>query len=333
MEQEALPLRYRSTILYLVAALLLVGLYLYDIHQDKKKEQVEKTAKVLFGIKTDQIEGIILAGGNETTALKKTKDTDKNAWNITAPIRAAADSTAIEGLKNRLAKLKYTRIITEQTDDLARFGLDDPSFIITCNTGQDSGKLSFGSLTPLEDAYYVSIDRDKRIYLVDKFDKEELFVSLFELRDKRLFTLSPEKVNRFIIDRGTDKWALIKKEGQWQFEDDENFRVDTRKIDTLVGRFAWAKATSFEKETVNDLTPFGLDSSAVVVTLSDGNISQAILLGHPVKKKQTGIYAKIKDQPRLVTVNKWLLNDLPQNRGEIKEEKTVEKTKDKETHR
>jgi len=326
-------LRYRSTILYLVAALLLVGLYFYDIHQDKKKEQEEKTAKVLLGIKADQIEGIILAGGNETIALQKTKGTDKNAWNITVPIRATADSSGIEQLKNRLANLKYTRVIAEKTDDLARFGLDDPPFIITYNTGKVSGRLAFGSLTPLEDGYYVRKDKDKRIYLVDKLDKDQLFTGLFELRDKRLFTLSPEKVNRFIIDRGTDKWTLIKKEGQWQFEDDEEFRVDTQKIDTLVRKVAWAEATSFEKERVNAPEPFGLDSSAVVVTLSDGNNSQAILLGNPVKQKQTGIYAKIKDQPQVVTVNKWLLNDLPQNRDDIKEEKSAEETKDTKTHR
>ena len=85
-------------------------------------------------------------------------------------------------------------------------------------------------------------------------------------------------------------------------------------------KFAWARATSFEKERVNDPEPFGLDSSAVVVTLSDGKKDQSILLGNPVKQKRPGIYAKIKGQPRLVTVNKWLLNDLPQNREEIKEE-------------
>jgi hypothetical protein len=319
VEPEAIPLRYRTTILYLVAALLLAGLYLYDIHQDKKKEQVEKTAKVLLGIKADQIEGIILAGGNETIALQKTEGIAKKAWNITAPIRAAADSTAIEGLKNRLANLKYTRVIGEKSDDLARFGLNDPSFIITYSAGQVSGRLAFGSLTPLEDGYYVNKDKDKRIYLVDKFDKDELFTGLFELRDKRLFTLSPEKVNRFIIEREKENWTLIRKDSQWRFEDDEDFRVDTQKIDTLVRKFARAEATSFEKETVNDPEPFGLDSSAVVVTLSDGNSSQSILLGNPVKQKQTGIYAKIKGQPQLVTVNKWLLNDLPQNREEIKE--------------
>jgi hypothetical protein len=319
VEPEAIPLRYRTTILYLVATVLLVGLYLYDIHQDKKKEQVEKTAKVLLGIKADQIEGIILSGGNETIALQKAEGMDKNAWNITAPIRAAADNAAIEGLENRLANLKYTRVIAEKSDDLARFGLNDPSFIITCKAGKVSGRLAFGSLTPLEDGYYVNKDKDKRIYLVDKFDKDRLFTGLFELRDKRLFTLSSEKVDRFIIEREKENWTLIRKDGQWRFEDDEDFRVDTRKIDTLVRKFARAEATSFEKETVNDPEPFGLDSSAVVVTLSDGNSSQSILLGNPVKQKQAGIYAKIKGQPRLVTVNKWLLNDLPQNRQEIKE--------------
>jgi len=326
-------LRYRSTILYLAAVLLLLGLYLYDTHRDKKKEQEEQTAKVLLGMKADQIEGIILAGGKEAIELQKTEGTDKNAWNITAPIHATADSLAIEGLKNRLANLKYTRVIAEKADDLARFGLDGPSFIITYNAGKVSGQLAFGSLTPFEDGYYVNKDKDKRIYLVDKFDKQEFDKDLFELRDKRLFTLSPEKVNRFIIDREKDKWTLTRKEGQWRFENDENFRVDTQKIDALVRKFARAEATSFEKETVNDLKSSGLDPAAVVVTLSDGNKSQAILLGNPVKQKQTRIYAKMKGQPQLVTVNKWLLSDLPQNREEIKEEKAAEERKDTETHR
>ena len=333
MEPEAVPLRYRSTILYLVVALLLVGLYLYDIHQDKEKEQVEKTAKVLLGIKTDQIDAIILAGGKEAIELRKAKDTDKGNWKITAPIRATADSLAIEGLKNRLADLKYTRVIAEKTDDPARFGLDDPSFLITYNAGKVSGQLAFGSLTPLEDGYYVRKNKDKRIYLVDKFDKEQLFTSLFELRDKRLFTLQPEKVNRLLIDRETGKWNLVKKEGQWKYKDDEDFRVDPKKIDALVRKFAKAKATSFEKEAVTDLKSFGLSSPAVVVSLSDGKKSQSILLGNPVKQKQTRIYAKIKGQPQLVTVNKWLLGDLPQNREEIKEEKAAEERKDTETHR
>ncbi len=326
-------MRYRSTILYLVAALLLVGLYLYDIHRDRKKEQGEKTAKVLLGIKADQIEGIILAGDNETIEIQKTKSMDKKAWSITAPIRTAADSDTIEGLRNRLAGLKYTRIIEEKTDDPARFGLDNPSFIITYNTGKESGRLAFGSLTPLEDGYYVSKDKDQRIYLINKFDKEELFKSLFDLRDKRLFTLTSEKINRFIIEKEKDVLRLFRKEGQWRFENDEDFRVDTQKMDTLVRKYVGAEALSFEKEVVSDPEPFGLDSSAVVVTLSDGEKDRSILLGNPVKQKQTRIYARMKGNPQLFTVNKWLLNDLPQNREQIKEEKAAEETKDTETQR
>jgi len=333
LEPEAIALRYRSTILYLAAALLLVGLYLYDIHQDKKKERVEETARVLLGIKADQIEGITLVRGKEIIEIQKAGGTDKKAWKITAPINTTADSLAIEGLKNRLADLKYTRVIAEKADDPARFGLDGPSFIITYNAGKVSGQLAFGSLTPLEDGYYVKKDKDKRIYLVDKFDKQDFEKNLFELRDKRLFTLRPEKVNRFIIDRETGKWTLIKNEGQWQFEDDEDFRVDSKKIDVLMRKFTRVEATSFEKEAVEDMAPFGLDPSAVAVTLSDGKKSQAILLGNPVKQKQTRIYAKMKGQPQLVTVNKWLLGDLPQNREEIKEEKAAEKPEDTETHR
>jgi len=333
VEQEAIALRYRSTILYLAAALLLVGLYLYDIHQDKKKEQVEETAKVLLGIKADQINGITLKKGNEAIELQKTEGTGKDTWNITAPIKTTADGLAVEGLKKRLAGLKYTRVIAEKSDDPGLFGLDKPSFNITYNAGKVSGQLAFGSLTPLGDGYYVRKNTEKKIYLVDKFEKDELRVSLFELRDKRLFTLSPVKVNRFIIDRGKDRWSLIRKKGRWRLEDDADLKVDTRKIDTLVSKFARAGAVSFEKEAVTDLKPFGLDPPAVVVTLSEGKNSQAILLGGHSKENKTRIYAKIQGRPELVTVNKWLLNDLPRTREEIKEEKAAEEKKDAKTHR
>lgn len=327
-------MRYRSTILYFLAALLLVGLYFYDVHQDEKKGRLEQKAKVLLGIKSDQVEGIILSGATGTIELQKTEGMEKNAWKITVPIRAATDSPAIEGLKNRLANLKYTRVIAEKTDDLARFGLGDPSFVITYKAGKISGRLAFGSLTPLEDGYYVHKNKDKRIYLVDKFDKEGLSKSLFDLRDKRLFTLIPGKVNRFIIQREKAKWALIKKEGQWRLENDEDFRVDSERIDTMVRKVAGAEALSFEKEAVNEPEPYGLESSAVVVTLSDGKKEQSIFLGNPVKQKQNRIYAGIKGKPpQLVTVNKWLLNDLPQNREEIKKEETAEEKKDTKTHR
>ena len=320
-------MRYRSTILYLVAALLLVGYYIYDIHRDREKERLKQTAKVLLGMKEDCIERLVLSEDNVTIEIQKTGDMEKIAWEIIAPIRAATDTREIEEFTNKLANLKYTRIITEKADNLSRYGLVAPPFIITYNAGKGTCRLAFGSLTPLEDGYYVNKSRDERIYLVDKFDKEELSKSLFDLRDKGLFTLTPEKINRFIIEREKEDWRLIRKEGQWRFEDDENFRVDSQKMDTLVRKFAKAKALSFEKEAVNDPETYGLESSAVVVTLSDGRESQSIFLGQPVKDKKTRIYAGIKGKPQLVTVNKWLLNDLPQNREEIKEEKAVEESK------
>ena len=132
-----------------------------------------------------------------------------------------------------------------------------------------------------------------------------------------------------MIDRNGRKWPLIKRDRRWRFEDDEDFRVDTQKIDELVRQFAEAKASSFKKEEIEDLGTFGLRAPAMVVSLSDGKKNEAVLIGGPSKEDKEKIHAKMKGRAELVTVDKWLLSYLPQNRDEIREEEKVKEEKKK----
>jgi hypothetical protein len=264
---EEIPLRYRATILYLFAAVLLAGIYLYEIRQDWKKEKAQDTAKVLFRIRADELTSLTLRRG-----------------------------------------------------DLAQFGLDYPSLIITYNTDGDTGTLSIGAQSPIEYGFYATTHNERRVYLISTEDKETLDKGLSELRDKMLFTLKPEKVERFMIEREAARWALIKKKGAWLCEDDKGFRVAQKRVNSLVERFAWAQAFSFEKETVDSLEPFGLHRPKARITLSDGERTQVILLGSTLTQHDTKIYAKMERRPQVVAVGKWLLDGLPHKKTAIKEE-------------
>jgi len=307
--------------LYLVAAILLGCLFFYDIYQDNKKEKVKKAAKQLFKFQVDELTSITLTSGRGTIKLQKTGALDKKEWKIIAPIHASTETPHIDSLKDKLANLKYSRIIAESASDLTQFGLNNPDFIITYRINTEPGQLSFGNQTPIEDGYYARRGKEKKVYLIAMRDKRDLDKKLFDLRSKMLFTLSLEKIKRFVIERDTGKWTLIKKDGTWQFEDDEAYRINQQKVDSMIRRFAWAEASSFEKETVEDLEPFGLHKPGILVTLSDDKRSEEIFIGDPLKENNVRKYAKMKRKPQVVTINKYLVEDIPQNREALKEKK------------
>jgi hypothetical protein len=310
---------YRAIIFYLVAAILLGGIYLYEIRQDKKKAEVQEAGKSLLKMPSDSLESIVIKRETGTITLqKKVAPHDKN-WEITAPIYSAADNAAVQSLLNKLADLKYTRIIAENSGDLAQFGLDHPMLIITYKTATASGKLTFGSESPIEYSFYATKDDLEKVYLISVSDKKILDKDLFELMDKRLFTLEPEKVKRFIIEREATKWVILSKKGRWVFEDDDVFRIDQKRVNSLVTSISWAQALSFEKEAAIDLDTFGLKSPKARITISDGKKREQIVLGSISKENDTRLYAMMEGRPQLVLVGRWLLDSLPQNREAIKE--------------
>ena len=134
-------MRFKSTIILFVAAVLLLCFYIYDINQEKKKKETGKTAKDLFTFEPDDLESITLVKSGKTIKIQKKDDGDKKTWEIVAPIQAPTEGFAVEGLMKRLANLKYERIMAENADDLAQFGLESPAFSFTFKTKNESGKI------------------------------------------------------------------------------------------------------------------------------------------------------------------------------------------------
>jgi hypothetical protein len=302
-----------------------------DMHQEKKKKETEKTAKALFKFSADDLEGVTLVKAGETIKIQKKGDPDKKMWQIVAPIQTPAEGYVVDGLMQRLANLKYERIMAENAGDLAQFGLDPPAFTVIFKAKSESGKISFGTETPIEYGTYTRIGEEKKVYLVETPEIKALDKSLFDVRNKKLFSQSVDDVKKIIIDRKQGTWTLVKKKEEgWVFEDDPGFKIDQQKASTLFVDFIMARAASFEKESARDLAPFGLHMPKARITLSGRDGSETILLGDPSENKKNSIFAKMVGKPQVVTVNTSLLEDLPKDREAIKEKEKEEQKEQKQ---
>ena len=245
-------------------------------------------------------------------------------WEILHPVRSGVDSFALARLLNRLTGLKSLRLITEGPKDFSEFGLHQPEGALAFRAGDQDNTLFIGHISPIEKGYYVAKGGDAKVYFISGDVKRALDRPLIELRDKKLFTLKTDLVQRVIIERKGERWVLHKKEGKWIFEGDEELKLDPEKVEVFLRPTLWAEAQSFEKEETPDLKPYGLDAPQARVSLSDENQTEEIIYGNDAPPDR--VFAMVKGKPQLVTVRKRLVDDLPQTKEDLAE-KEGEKTK------
>ncbi len=314
-------MKYRSTLIYLILAVLLVGFYFYETGKEEKKKSTEEEARALFSVKPDDVTNLVLKSGDQEMRFEKKSGT----WEILHPVRSGVDSFAFARLLNRLTGIKSIRVIAESPKDLSEFGLKQPEITLTFRAGEHDNSLLIGHMSPIEKGYYVAKGGDGKVYFVPGDDRKALDQPLIELRDKKLFTLKTDQVRRVIIERKGERWVLEKKEGRWILDGFEDLKIEPEKVEVFVRPTLWAEAQSFEKEDASDLKPYGLDIPQARVSLSDEYQTEEIFYGKEVPPDR--IFAMVKGKPQVVTLRKRLLDDLPQTKGDLVEKEKKEETK------
>lgn len=314
-------MKYRSTLIYLILALLLVAFYLYETREEEKKKRAEEETQALFAVKPDDVTSLVLKSGDQEIRVEK----KKGVWEILHPLHSAVDSFALTRLLNRLTGLQSLRVIAESPKDLSEFGLQKPEVTMTFRAGDQDHALYIGYISPIEKGYYAAKAGDGKVYFIAGDDKRALDRPLLELRDKKLFTLKTDSVRRVIIERKAERWVLDKKDGRWLFEGQEDLKIDPEKVEVFVRPILWAEAQTFETEEATDLKPYGLDHPLTRVSLSDGERTEEISYGLDASPDR--VFAMVKGKPQMVTVRKRLLNDLPQTKEDLAEKEKKEETK------
>jgi len=312
-------LKTRSTLLYLIIAVLLVGFYFYETRQEEKRKSVEEQTSTLFGLKAEDVTSFDLRSGDQEMRFEKKDGT----WEILHPVRTGGDAFALSRLLTRLTGLKSLRLMAESPKDLSEFGLHEPNVSLTFKAGDHDYALRIGYISPIEKGYYVTTGKDQKVYLIAGDDKRALDRPLLELRDKKLFTLKTDLVRQVVIERKGERWVLEKKDGKWVFQGHEDLKIDTEKVEVFLRPTLWAEAQTFEKEEAADLKPFGLDAPQARVRLSDDQQTVEIAYGNEAPPER--LFAMVKGKPQVVTVRSRLLRDLPQTKEDLTEKQKEDK--------
>ena len=271
----------------------------------KKPEDLRERRLLRF--EKNEVRKVTLVYPDKKITLEKKEE----EWEITSPLKTKGDKWEIEGLLDDLKNLRIEKFVEERAEDLKKYSLDKPLFRVEIWLGKDMAYkgLDFGKEE--ENLVYVARSGLGQVFAVNKDKMKRLKKTLFELRDKVVFSFSLDEVKEIDLSYQDKKLVLVKEKDKWRMTHPKSGEVEKDKVEDLLWTVKDLEATSFEKEKAKDLSPYGLDKPEVKLVLKLKEGKKILYLGKTVKKGgEERVYGKVEGDPRVFTVREYIKEDL-----------------------
>jgi len=154
-------------ILFVVAAILLAYVLLFERGRPGRSEIESRTGLLLEEVVRERITRIRIAAGDERIALRRDGEGFDETWTLEEPKQAPADPEAIEDyLRNWEFAIPVRTLQSPTPEDLKSFGIDTPKAEVTFEMGRAKVRLSLGSGSPVDGGGYARIDERREVTVV-----------------------------------------------------------------------------------------------------------------------------------------------------------------------
>jgi hypothetical protein len=235
------------------------------------------------------------------------------AWALTQPVSDAADSEAVQALLNSLSRLAIARFVNEvpQVEQLAEWGLDQPSAEVTMRLDAGPVTLFFGKPLP-QDASLIHAKRDDEpaMYAVASGDVDALRKAPNSLRSTACFAVSVPKITKVEISREGGTLVLTRSGQDWKVEGSDAL-LETKRVEEFLKGWETLRLVDFIDETASDLSRYGLQPPAgTLAAWIEGSTEPArVRVGSAIEGGTTR-YGRIEGRQAVVSlpeqVTDWL---------------------------
>ena len=268
---------------------------------------------------------------------------DGEHWKLVKPLMARADDAKVNDEISQLTNLNITSFVGDDKADAASYGLAEPKGTITLFTADhpQGTELLVGnsppapaptptsspSLAPPAEppaaTVYARMPSRQSIYTIPAAVDQILALKPADLRDHSLVRVNQDTVDRIRITPADGAaFTLSHKDNAWTFLDGP--AVNQPAAGVLVGKLfstlTGPNVVDFVADSASDLGKYGLDKPSLQVKLSSyasGNTAESDAGNKPLatvsfgKSDNAVIYARVEDEPFVVSVPKALVDELP----------------------
>jgi len=309
-----------------------------SVKKDVDKKAEEFRDKKLTDVTTAQVRRIALKTPAGEMELEKKGD----HWDIVKPLRARADDEKVGDLIAQVTTARIQQFVADDHGDLRPYGLAEPRGSITLFSqegskdqkveiadsikvfGQDDKgqMLQIGSVPEKDkDQVYVRFAPRGAVYTLPKKIEEALNTKPADLRDYHLVRIDTNVLDRITIDvSGKGKTVLARKDGNWTIASRNNAPADSRAVRRLIDTLQNARVTRFVEDVASNLPKYSLDKPRLQITFSSfasENTAETKAGEEPFatlsfgKEDGDNVYARLTDEPFVVTARRGLLDQIP----------------------
>ena len=290
------------------------GSYLYFVESKRDPLETGEKRDKVFSVEADKVEEItVKSESGDRTTLKK----NGSEWQIVAPADKAAHADAAEasGISTNLSNLEQQRVVEENAQNLADFGLDKPRVEVSFKSGGQDHTLQIGSKTPTGNDLYAKLGGQSKVFLIAAFLESTFNRSTFDLRDKTAIKVETQAVDSLEVttENGTKKFAKVNN--AWQLASPAEPRTDAVAVDNAITRVLGAQMKALAP--AKDLKEYGLDKPAATARIGTGSSYATLLIGKAAE--EGSVYAKDEARPEVFTIESGILDDLKKGPAEFRQ--------------
>ena len=273
-------MKIRSLIVATFVLLALVGTLYWSDHKKPSSEVTKasaNTSPAILKLDPASIAKLeIKPKDAEPVALSKDSS---GHWQIVEPKSLRADQSAVSKVLSSLSSLNSERVVEDKASDLKQFGLDHPA--VEINVGEknnSSQQLLIGDDTPAGGAVYAMLEGDPRIFTMPSYKKSEIDQNLTDLRDKRLLTVTPDKVSRLELYEKNQEIGFGRNKDEWQILKPKPLPADSAQVGELVAKLTDARMdlSGADKDANETPAAFAHDKPVATAKLSDPSGTQEL---------------------------------------------------------
>ncbi|MCD6359585.1 MAG: DUF4340 domain-containing protein [Armatimonadetes bacterium] len=301
-----------------------------SIRTTLSREPDKLREKKLAKFETDDVKSIRLQHGTELIAAVRSGEGDKPRWRLTQPLETTGDEWNIKQLINKIKDMKAEDFLKEERSD-EELGFDHPQVTVTLTLADGSeltvtvGKQTrrkVGESGTEKDVLFVRSSQRKEILLVKADVLDGLTKSTFDLRDKSVVQVDRDDIVRVKVERKKGlNFSIARRPSGWIVEKPRIADASRSKVDNLLWDIEDLSAKSFvtEKATDKDRRAYGLvvPSTALTIKLR-GEESKPIRIFIGDKTDDGDYYCMTNQSDQIVTISKFLVDDLPETEDDLK---------------
>jgi len=318
-------------LLIVATIFILVGgfYYFYEIVGKPKRSEKEKKEKAVFtimdaDIKTldikRKIEGkpselkpaelefekveekIAEKVADKPGSEKESKDEQitKQVWYLRKPIDAKAEQGVINNLSRVVSELKKEEVVDENAKDLKKYGLQEPKFVVVISDGKKKETMELGDQTVDKKYFFAKLPESKTVFLTSSSFRYNMDRFLTDYRDKSLFSVKIEDVDKVAL-HWEDKISLFeKKDGKWTVVQPKIPRLNEFALENYIKGLLNLKTKEFFKNNEKNRKNMRLaDTSSYIEIYEKGGKAPTIMHISTPKKGEKFLYAAVEGRTEL----------------------------------